>query len=99
MQRSNSYILMYTVALTLFCGIVLSLTAMALKPRQKANIEQERKISIVATFVDTKEMSKDEAVALYNEVIEGVVVNSKGEVLEGKEAGKIEVLREYKKSC
>lgn len=98
MQRSNSYILMYTVALTLFCGIVLSLTAMALKPRQKANIEQERKISIVATFVDTKEMSKDEAVALYNEVIEGVVVNSKGEVLEGKEAGKIEVLREYKKA-
>lgn len=97
MQRSNSYILFYTIALTLFCGIVLSLTAMALKPMQDANVEQERKISIVATYANTSEMSKEEAVGLYNNSIEGLVVNYKGEIQEGKEAGKIEVLKEYKK--
>lgn len=97
MQRSNTYIILYTLALTVFCGVVLSLTAMALKPRQKANIEQERKINIVATFADVSKMSKEEAVALYNNIIEGLVVNSKGEKIDGVEAGKVEVLREYKK--
>lgn len=98
MQRSNTYILLYTVALTLFCGIVLSLTAMALKPLQDYNVEQERKINIVATFADVSAMSKEEAVALYNDVIEGLVVNNKGETIDGVDAGEIEVLREYKKT-
>jgi len=96
-QRSNTYIILYTLALTVFCGVVLSLTAMALKPLQDYNIEQERKINIVATFADVSEMSKDTAVALYNSIIEGIVVNYKGEKIEGVEAGEIEVLREYKK--
>jgi len=96
-QRSNTYIILYTLALTVFCGVVLSLTAMALKPLQDYNIEQERKINIVATFADVEGMSKDTAVALYNSIIEGIVVNYKGEKIEGVEAGEIEVLREYKK--
>lgn len=69
---------------------------MGLKPLQKANVEQERKISIVATFADTKEMSKDDAVALYNEVIEDLVINYKGELIDTA-AAKVEVLKEYKK--
>lgn len=96
MQRSNTYILFYTIGLTVFCGVVLSLTAMALKPRQKANVEQARKISIVATFANTEEMSKEEAVAVYNDVIEEMVVDIKGNKVDTP-AAKLEVLREYKK--
>lgn len=96
MQRSNTYILFYTLALTVFCGVVLSLTAMALKPLQDYNVEQERKINIVSTFKDVSEISKEEAVAIYDAVIEEMVVDIKGKKVDTS-AAKIEVLREYKK--
>lgn len=96
MQRSNTYILFYTLALTVFCGVVLSLTAMALKPLQDYNVEQERKINIVSTFKDVSTMSKDEAVAVYDALIEELVVDVNGNKVDTP-ASELEVLREYKK--
>lgn len=97
MQRSNTYILLYTIALTVFCGVVLSLTSMGLKPYQNANKEQERKINIVSTIMDTEKMTKDEAVAKYNETIQGFVVDFKGNKVEGAMPDQVNLKKEYKK--
>lgn len=97
MQRSNTYILFYTLALTVICGIVLSLTAMGLRPMQDANKEQERQINIVNTVMDTKGMSKEEIVKIYTTVIEGFVVDYNGKVVEGMQPGAVNLPKEYKK--
>lgn len=97
MQRSNTYIILYTLALTVFCGVVLSLTAMGLRPFQDANKEQERKMNIVGTVVKTEGMEKADIVKTYDEIIEGFVVDFNGKVVEGMQPGAVLIPKEYKK--
>ncbi len=97
MQRSNTYILLYTLALTVFCGVVLSLTAMGLRPLQDANKEQERKMNIVGTVVKTEGMEKSDIVKAYDKMIDGFVVDFNGKVVEGMKPGAVNIPKEYKK--
>lgn len=84
MQRSNAYILTYTIILTMVCGIVLAVTAMVLKPIQQKQIELERKRFVLATVLSEAEMknvsaSPEATEKMYDERIEEIVINNLGE--------------------
>ena len=100
MQRSNSYIIMFIVALTLVCATLLSLTHEVLKDRQAANVAYEKKQFILKTFMGSEKvagMEKTEVNKLYDEMVNPMVVNYKGEVQEGLVADEVEIEKEYKK--
>ncbi len=99
MQRSNSYIIMYTIALTLVCAVVLGLTSEGLKPTQKANIDLEKKKFILQSFMGTDKVStlkKEEIESIYKNRVKGVILKSNGEEISGV-AEMVDVAKEYKK--
>lgn len=99
MQRSNSYIIMYTIALTLVCAVVLGLTSEGLKPTQKANIDLEKKKFILQSFMGTEKVStfkKEEIESIYKNRVKGVILKSTGEEISGV-AEMVDVAKEYKK--
>lgn len=98
MQRSNTYILIYTIILTVACGVILALASEGLKPMQKANIELEQKKFILQTVDPTvAQMPAAELTDIYSKRVRGIVINSNGDVMEGLDAASIVVAAEYKK--
>lgn len=97
MQRSNAYILIYTIILTVVCGVVLATASMGLKPLQEANKELEKKTNIISTVMSTEGMTKDQIVETYNTRVNDFVVDYNGKKIEGKKGGEIDVAKEYKK--
>ncbi|MHB1278954.1 MAG: NADH:ubiquinone reductase (Na(+)-transporting) subunit C [Bacteroidia bacterium] len=95
MQRSNTYILIYTIILTVFCGISLSLAKQALKPAQDEQIELQRKRNILSTFMTLEKT--DDVNAIYTKRVKEYVINAEGQTLEGVSAGSISVEKESKK--
>lgn len=95
MRQSNKYIIMYTVILTVVCGVLLAVAAQGLKPRQLENIELAQKASILAT-VFTLEKDADIA-GIYAKRVKAYVVDHNGKVVEGKNADEVEIVDEYKK--
>lgn len=95
MQRSNTYILLYTIALTVVCGVALALAKMALKPAQDTQIELERKKNILSTFMTLKK--EDNPEKIYTARVKEYVINSNGEKVEGVTAASVNVEKEFKK--
>ncbi len=50
MQKGDSYIMMYAAGLCLVCSVLLAGTTMALKPRQDAEAELDRKRNVLKAF-------------------------------------------------
>jgi Na+-transporting NADH:ubiquinone oxidoreductase subunit C len=97
-KHTNSYILIYTCALTLVCASVLYLVSETLKPYQDANVELKRKKDILASVMTLDKSVTDASVEqIYNSRVKGYVVNVNGEVLKGEDAAKIKVEAESKK--
>lgn len=95
MQRSNTYILIYTIILTVFCGVSLSLAKQVLKPAQDEQIELERKRNILSTFMTLEETS--DVKAIYLARVKEYVINIDGEVQEGVTAASVSVEKQSKK--
>ncbi len=95
MQRSNTYILIYTIILTVFCGISLSLAKQVLKPAQDEQIELQRKRNILSTFMALEKT--DDVNAIYAKRVKEYVINPEGKVLEGVTAASINIEKESKK--
>lgn len=95
MQRSNTYILLYTIALTIVCGVALALAKMALKPAQDTQIELERKKNILSTFMTLKK--EDNPEKIYTARVKEYVINSNGEKIDGVTAASVNVEKEFKK--
>lgn len=95
MQRSNSYIIIFTVALTVICAGLLAGVAEALKPEHKKQIELDTKSKILGAVMPVPE--KDKVMEVYGKRIQGIVVNAQGEEVQGVEAEKVNTLAEYKK--
>lgn len=95
MQRSNSYILIYTIVLTIVCGVTLSLAKQYLKPAQDEQIELQRKRSILSTFMTLN--PKDDVNTIYSKRVKEYVINTNGEMQEGLQAASVNVEKEYKK--
>ena len=54
-KQSNSYTIIYIIALVLVVGSALALTAMALKPLQQENADADKKRQILASVHVTAE--------------------------------------------
>ena len=94
MRQSNLYILIYSAILTIVCGGLLAFASQALKPRQDANIELERKANILSTVI-TLEKGAD-ITKLYESRIRELVIDFNGNLVD-KKAAEINVPAEYKK--
>ena len=51
MRQSNLYIILYAMGLTVVCAGLLAFASQALKPRQDANVELERKTNVLSTVM------------------------------------------------
>ncbi len=98
---SNRYIFTYATVMIIIVATILATASSLLKPYQQKNIELEKikNILITAGAIDeTQKYSSDELYDRFNKIItRQVVVNAKGEVLEGYKAFDIDVAAEYKK--
>lgn len=95
MQHSNTYIIVFASVLTIVLGGLLSLAATSLKERQQKAIDLDTKKQILGAVMTLKE--GDDALAIYSERIEGVVVDNNGDVIQdAKPADKINIRKQYK---
>ncbi len=89
---SNTYIFGFASAMVIIVAAVLSFVAEELKPLQERNVELEKKSDILASVQMTEgvEDAKDKDSFIEeqfnNFITESFVINSEGEVLEGKDA-------------
>jgi len=98
-KNDNKYIISYAIIMTLVFGSVLAVVALALKPKQDAEVLLEKQNFILKAALGEKAMStmSDEQItALYNETVKTVVVKADGVRVETEEAS-INVFKEYKK--
>jgi Na+-transporting NADH:ubiquinone oxidoreductase subunit C len=82
--------------LTIVCGGLLAFASQALRPKQEANIELERKMNILSTVLDLKE--GDNIDQLYSEKIKEKVIDFQGNEIKGVAASSIDIAKEYKKN-
>ena len=91
--NSNVYIITYSVVMVVIVAVLLSLAAIGLKPRQDANILNEKKTQIV------KALGYDAATVSYDEVVsEAALLNAEGAVVNNDVAKVFEALQSVKDS-
>ena len=92
---SNIYIFLFAAGLVIIVAAVLSFVSETLKPYQEKNIEIEKKQDILSSVHKGTEAAKSSDKNTYIEqeytkyIQKTIVVNSKGELLEGKDAFEI----------
>ena len=96
MRQSNSYIVLYAMAITVVCGGLLAFASVSLKEKQDANIAMEKKQNILSSVLTLKE--GDDINALYNSQVRGFVVDYDGNIKEGMIPEQVELAKEYKKA-
>ena len=95
MRQSNTYIILYSAAITVICGGLLAFAAISLKPMQDANIALEQKKNILSSVLTLNEEANIEEI--YKKKVKGFVIDYSGNVV-GQEPEKVIVAAEYKKS-
>ena len=75
-QRSNTYIILYSIAITVVCGGLLAFASMSLKGKQDANIALEQKKNILGSVFTLKEA--DNVTELYSSQVKGFVIDFNG---------------------
>lgn len=94
-KQSNTYTIIYIIALVVIVGTVLAYTATALKPEQQANADADKMRQILLSVHVTPEGKK--AIADdFNRYITGIVVNSAGEEIPGENAFDVNVAAQSK---
>ena len=101
MQQSNTYIIIFTLLMTIFFGTLLSFTRMKLGPIQKVQVEIDTKKKILGAVMDISTLSSDEVLELYNKKMSSLVLDISGnEVLasDGEKliAEEINIQKNYK---
>lgn len=95
MRQSNLYIVMYAAILSVVCAGLLVAANTGLKERQQANIELEQKKNILATVMQVEEGA--DINQLYKDRIKEMVVDAKGNVIEGASPKDVAIAAEFKK--
>lgn len=95
MRQSNLYIVLYAMAITVFCGGLLAFASISLKDRQDANIALEQKKNILTSVLTLSET--DNVEALYGKKIKSFVIDFEGNVQPGIKPEQVVVAAEYKK--
>lgn len=94
--NSNSYTFIYAAIITVISAVLLAVSSEGLKPAQDANILLEKKMNVL-NAVRFKSHDKKEIEAAYNKSISEIVINSKGEEVQGVKAFDIAMKDESKK--
>lgn len=85
MQQSNTYIIVFSLILTVVLGGLLSGVSQVLGPTQKKAVELDTKKQILGAIPAEKErlaeMSAEEVTARYEQVISSSVTNLEGEIV------------------
>ncbi len=82
MQRSNSYIIIFAITLTVILGGALSLTSVVLKPLQDKQVELDTKKKILGAVMDISNIEDpNEILRIYNEKVKSLVVDLEGNEL------------------
>ena len=97
MRQSNGYIVIFTVVLTVLCAGALAGVFEALKGEHKKQEALDTKKQILSAVIEVEGKKGSEIEASYKESIEAFVVNAKGEKIDGVDAEKVNVLKEFKK--
>lgn len=95
--NSNSYTFIYAAVITVISAVLLAVSSEGLKPAQEANILLEKKMNVL-NAVRFKSNNRTEIESAYQKYIQEVVINSKGEVVEGVKAFNIVMKDEMKKN-
>lgn len=102
MRQSNTYIILFSIALTVILGGALSMTAIGLKPAQTKAIELDTKKQILGSVMEIS--GEDDVIGIYNARTKSIVVNLEGELVENDAEGntliaeKISIEKESKKN-
>ncbi|MCB0481379.1 MAG: NADH:ubiquinone reductase (Na(+)-transporting) subunit C [Flavobacteriales bacterium] len=94
-KNSNGYTFGFAIVMVVIVGSLLAVAAMGLKPFQKKNVEMEKKQNILSSI--NVNLSREEANIQFDDFVkQQVVIDVKGEVIEGKSAFDVDVNKEYK---
>ncbi len=96
MRQSNTYVVLYSAAITIVCGGLLAFAAVSLKPMQDHNVAMEQKMNILTSVITLKE--EDDVNAIYSSQVKGFVLDYSGNVKEGIRPEEVDIAREYKKA-
>lgn len=101
MQRSNTYVIIFTAIMTVVIGGILSFTSQVLGPAQKRSIEFDTKTQILSAVMQLKK--GDDVLGIYKKRIQSSVVDYDGNPIEKDhkgnpiDAAKVNILKNYKK--
>lgn len=101
MQQSNSYVILFTLAMTVIIGGLLAFTNQALKPAQTKAIELDTKGQILNAVMDLGK--GDDILAIYDDRIKSLVVDIDGTEVTTNEDGepivaeKVNIGKNYKR--
>ncbi len=103
MQRSNTYIIIFSIVLTFILGGMLSIASVGLKPLQDKQVELDTKKKILGAVMDISTIKDpNEILSLYNERVESLVVDAEGNIIETNAKGepiaaeKISIQKNYR---
>jgi Na+-transporting NADH:ubiquinone oxidoreductase subunit C len=101
-QRSNTYVILFSLVLTIILGGLLSLASVGLRPAQKKAEEFAKKRQILSAVLDIKQIP--DIVSEYNSRITSYIVNANGETVEQNgptgepiKAEDLDIEKEFKK--
>ena len=80
MQRSNTYVILFSLVLTIILGGLLSLASVGLRPAQKKAEEFAKKRQILSAVMDIDQVP--DIVAVYNDRIASFIIDASGNQVE-----------------
>ena len=80
MQRSNTYVILFSLVLTIILGGLLSLASEGLRPAQKKAEEFAKKRQILSAVLDIQQIP--DIVSTYNSRISSYIVDANGQTVE-----------------
>lgn len=98
-KNSNIYVFGYAVAVTLIVAVLLTFTSMKLQPLKDANELNNKKKEILSSVIpEAKQLKGEEVSTRFEEVVQQVMINSAGEIIENNEVPPIDIdLKKEKK--
>lgn len=101
MQQSNSYIIIFSLVLTVILGGLLSGVSQVLGPTQKKAIDLDTKKQILGAIPSEKDkigdLTGEQVIDRYAEVIQSFVSDADGNLIEGVVAEDVNIEKNYKK--
>ena len=88
MQQSNTYIIAFSVGLTVILGSLLALAAVSLKERQDISKKLDTKKQILSAVMSIEGMTSEQLEEAYSSRIKGIVIDFNGQEVMTNRAGK-----------